>query len=392
MWFAIVYFGEHYVSDALIGMRARRRPSTCVSAGSAAHAAGRPVPAAAGRRLAVRQSLHRCKTSRVPPMAEVTAQRASPQQHSAGTTRRPRRRLRPLPALRRRRLPRPLRVDALRGRDRPAAPLHVDLQGVRRLRAHRRVPQLRLVYMNPRPHHQRVQDAYGAVEDRRYLEEEEGRVATFSDSLAPRAALRARRARCSTSAATSARSSSWPSRRASRSPASSRRAGRAEARGARLGHGAQRRRRGRAGPGRRLRRRHDLGRHRAPARSRLRPARHLARRCGRAASSRSRRWTSTRSSRGSPAGAGRGTCRCTSSTSRAARSPRCCAARASRSPTCARTGASCASRTSSRGSSPTAAPRTAPPPRSRARPGSPSGKVGVNLGDIFTVVARKPLA
>jgi 2-polyprenyl-3-methyl-5-hydroxy-6-metoxy-1,4-benzoquinol methylase len=40
-----------------------------------------------------------------------------------------------------------------------------------------------LVYMNPRPHHQRVQDAYGQVEDRRYLIEESGRVATFSESL-----------------------------------------------------------------------------------------------------------------------------------------------------------------------------------------------------------------
>jgi 2-polyprenyl-3-methyl-5-hydroxy-6-metoxy-1,4-benzoquinol methylase len=40
-----------------------------------------------------------------------------------------------------------------------------------------------LVYMNPRPHHQKVQDAYGQVEDVRYLEEEEGRVATFSESL-----------------------------------------------------------------------------------------------------------------------------------------------------------------------------------------------------------------
>src|SRR5919201_1177301 len=38
--------------------------------------------------------------------------------------------------------------------------------------------------MNPRPHHQRVQDAYGQVEDVHYLEEEEGRVATFSESLA----------------------------------------------------------------------------------------------------------------------------------------------------------------------------------------------------------------
>jgi 2-polyprenyl-3-methyl-5-hydroxy-6-metoxy-1,4-benzoquinol methylase len=40
-----------------------------------------------------------------------------------------------------------------------------------------------LVYMNPRPHHQRVQQAYGAVEDRRYLEEEAGREATFAESL-----------------------------------------------------------------------------------------------------------------------------------------------------------------------------------------------------------------
>jgi SAM-dependent methyltransferase len=37
--------------------------------------------------------------------------------------------------------------------------------------------------MNPRPHHLAVQDAYGDVEDVRYVEEEEGRVATFSDSL-----------------------------------------------------------------------------------------------------------------------------------------------------------------------------------------------------------------
>jgi 2-polyprenyl-3-methyl-5-hydroxy-6-metoxy-1,4-benzoquinol methylase len=40
-----------------------------------------------------------------------------------------------------------------------------------------------LVYMNPRPHHQKVQDAYGAVEDVRYVEEESGRVATFEESL-----------------------------------------------------------------------------------------------------------------------------------------------------------------------------------------------------------------
>ncbi len=40
-----------------------------------------------------------------------------------------------------------------------------------------------LVYMNPRPHHQKVQDLYGAVEDERYVEEEVGRVATFEESL-----------------------------------------------------------------------------------------------------------------------------------------------------------------------------------------------------------------
>jgi 2-polyprenyl-3-methyl-5-hydroxy-6-metoxy-1,4-benzoquinol methylase len=40
-----------------------------------------------------------------------------------------------------------------------------------------------LVYMNPRPHHQRVQGLYGAVEDVRYVEEESGRVTTFCESL-----------------------------------------------------------------------------------------------------------------------------------------------------------------------------------------------------------------
>lgn len=40
-----------------------------------------------------------------------------------------------------------------------------------------------LVYMNPRPHHQSVQDNYSAVEDTRYLDEEQGRVETFTESL-----------------------------------------------------------------------------------------------------------------------------------------------------------------------------------------------------------------
>ena len=40
-----------------------------------------------------------------------------------------------------------------------------------------------LVYMNPRPHHQSVQDNYSAVADTRYLEEEQGRIETFGESL-----------------------------------------------------------------------------------------------------------------------------------------------------------------------------------------------------------------
>ncbi len=37
--------------------------------------------------------------------------------------------------------------------------------------------------MNPRPHHQKVQERYGDVGDERYLEEEQGRVETFTESL-----------------------------------------------------------------------------------------------------------------------------------------------------------------------------------------------------------------
>jgi 2-polyprenyl-3-methyl-5-hydroxy-6-metoxy-1,4-benzoquinol methylase len=40
-----------------------------------------------------------------------------------------------------------------------------------------------LVYMNPRPHHQQVQDNYASVEDSRYLEEEQGRLETFGESV-----------------------------------------------------------------------------------------------------------------------------------------------------------------------------------------------------------------
>ncbi len=41
-----------------------------------------------------------------------------------------------------------------------------------------------LVYMNPRPHHEAVVENYGDVEDQEYIEEEQGRIETFSESLA----------------------------------------------------------------------------------------------------------------------------------------------------------------------------------------------------------------
>ncbi|MFM9123920.1 MAG: class I SAM-dependent methyltransferase [Actinomycetota bacterium] len=40
-----------------------------------------------------------------------------------------------------------------------------------------------LVYMNPRPHHEAVVENYGEVEDQEYIEEEQGRLETFAESL-----------------------------------------------------------------------------------------------------------------------------------------------------------------------------------------------------------------
>ncbi len=40
-----------------------------------------------------------------------------------------------------------------------------------------------LVYMNPRPHHEAVVENYGDVEDQEYIEEEQGRLETFANSL-----------------------------------------------------------------------------------------------------------------------------------------------------------------------------------------------------------------
>ncbi len=52
--------------------------------------------------------------------------------------------------------------------------------------SHGRIVECRscsLVYVNPRPHHLKVQDSYAEVEDTRYLEEEQGRVETFAASV-----------------------------------------------------------------------------------------------------------------------------------------------------------------------------------------------------------------
>lgn len=52
--------------------------------------------------------------------------------------------------------------------------------------SHGRIVECRscsLLYVNPRPHHLKVQDSYAEVEDTRYLEEEQGRVETFAASV-----------------------------------------------------------------------------------------------------------------------------------------------------------------------------------------------------------------
>ena len=131
--------------------------------------------------------------------------------------------------------------------------------------------------MNPRPHHQKVQERYSDVRDERYLEEEQGRVETFTESLRRRHALRSRpppaRRRLP-------RRHVPGDRRAGRLRRRGRRAlalGRRRRAGAHRGHRALRRRGGRAAARGRLRRRDDVGRRRAPARSRPRPARRLPR-------------------------------------------------------------------------------------------------------------------
>jgi 2-polyprenyl-3-methyl-5-hydroxy-6-metoxy-1,4-benzoquinol methylase len=52
--------------------------------------------------------------------------------------------------------------------------------------SHGRIVECRscsLLFVNPRPHHLKVQDSYAEVEDTRYLEEEQGRVETFAASV-----------------------------------------------------------------------------------------------------------------------------------------------------------------------------------------------------------------
>ena len=296
--------------------------------------------------------------------------------------------LRALPAVRCRPLPRALRLDADRA-DRPAAPLHVDLARVRPLRAHRRVPLVRDRLHEPAaapPRRCRTPTATSRTcatsRRRRGASRPSPRASRTSARYAPSGRLLDVGCHVGTFIELAEQAGYdvegvEPSRWAAK---------RAEARV--RGPVRRRRRRGRPAARGRLRRGHDVGRHRAPARPGSARCARCTRRCGRAGSSRSRRWTSRRSSRASPAAAGRGTCRCTSSTSPAARSASCCAAAASRSSRSRATAASCASPMPSRAWAPTAARRSA----SRAPLTRPvAGRtVGVDLGDIVTVVARKP--
>ena len=284
--------------------------------------------------------------------------------------------------------------SSLGGDDRPAAPLHVDVARVRRWTG--AIVECRscgLVYMNPRPHHQKVQDAYGAVEDVRYVEEEDGPRRDVLREPPARAALRAAAAGCSTSAATSARSSSWPSRRASRSRASSRRAGRpiARTRACAGTSSAAPSRMPRSRPTRTTPSRSGTSSSTCPIpASDLRAIWHALRPGGVVAIStmdvdalfpRARRTALALVHADAP--------RLLLAPHAA---PRCCAARASRSPTCARTGARCASPTSCRASAPTAVPAHRAAAALTRASRLAERIVGVNLGDIFTVVARKPRA
>ena len=245
-----------------------------------------------------------------------------------------------------------------------------------------------IVYMNPRPHHLAVQDAYGDVEDERYVEEEEGRVATFSESLdhvrrfAP--AGRLLDVGCHVGTFIELAEERRLRGRGRRAVALGGQAGR----GARARARARRRRRGRAAARGGLRRRHDVGRHRAPAR----PGQHAARRAlGAAARRRLRGHDDGR--RGALPARRRPPLALVHADAprlllaphaRRAAAPR-AASRSSRSRV---TAGSCASPTPCRAWAATAARRSASRAPLTRRLGDRT--VGVDLGDIVTVVARKP--
>ena len=267
-----------------------------------------------------------------------------------GEQQRPQRGLRALPAVRCRPLPRALRLDADRA-DRPAAPLHVDLARVRALRPHRRVPLVR-----DRLHEPAAAPPRGAGRLRRCR----GRALRRGGGGARRDVLREPRARARASRpagrlldvgchvgtfielaeragfeVAGVEPSRWAAKRAEARVRGPVHVGVVE--DAPLPEGA-----------------YDVVTMWDVIEHLPDPASHAARRAlraaARAASSRSRRWTSRRSSRASPGASGPGTCRCTSSTSRAARSASCCAAAASRSSRSRATAGSCASPTPSRAS------------------------------------------
>ncbi len=248
-----------------------------------------------------------------------------------------------------------------------------------------------LVYMNPRPHHQSVQDNYSAVEDTRYLDEEQGRVETFTESLEHVAEFmpsgRMLDVGCHVGTfltiaeqhgfqVAGVEPSTWASEIARGRINGPVHRGAVE--DAPLPEG-----------GYDVITLWDVIEHLPDPGAR--PALHPRVAAARAASSPCRPWTSTRCSPACSAGAGRGTCRCTSSTSRAPRSARCCAARASRSSTSGCTRAASGSRTWPRGSTPTRRRWRGLLVSGLKRVGLGERTVGIKLGDIFTVIARKPI-
>ena len=247
-------FGDHYVADIIAGVAVAligwalaghlTRPG-----GALAPAHGRP-----GGTAPPRTNLRR--NDMTPVQIRRRGAHGSPSR-TAGL-----RGASSLPALRRRRLPRALRGPPGRRLRRSPASLHVDVERVRRARPHRRVPLLRHRLHEPAPAPSvGAGPLLGDVERQRYLDEEQGRVETFTESLDARGASSCRPERmldvgCHVGTFLEHRRAAT----ASRSRASSPRAGRRSRARRASRRGAPRRGRGRAAAGGRLRRRDDVGR------------------------------------------------------------------------------------------------------------------------------------